>query len=543
MTGMTRKAGSLLLALAMVLTLIPFASVKVNAQSESWVYTATEDDETWRITTSIPTSFTLNDSIPEATNATVTGSGKGRKAWLVEATAESHDYQMYDDSYWSEATGTFEAGKLYAYAIMVSPEATITINDASATETGKCTINGITYHIYTPIAGSVDENGTFTKYVEVGSINITSETSVKDGLEMGKTVTLTATVSPSNATYPSVTWSSNDKTVATVSSTGVVEALKPGWVTIIATATRGSTYATYRIQVTGVSVTGVALDTTSETLTVGDAKTLIATVSPSNASNQAVTWTSSDETVASVDENGKVTALKAGEATITVTTTDGSKKATCEVTVQEEKEDKTYEDIATKDGQVNDITGSKEATAEKNTLNAAIINTTDLEKLVGVTSDEKAAGVNVWLEIVDGSTIVSDTDKSKIEEKSDNYTVGMYLDVNLFKKVGTSEATKVSKTEGDAEVEISFVVPESLRASGRTYEIIRVHDDVASVIEGSYDETSYTFTFKTSQFSSYAIAYKDSSPETGDDTNLGILYMLLLVAGTVLVFAGVRKRA
>ena len=543
MTGMTRKAGSLLLALAMVLTLIPFASVKVNAQSESWVYTATEDDETWRITTSIPTSFTLDDSIPEATNATVTGSGKGRKAWLVEATAESHDYQMYDDSYWSEATGTFEAGKLYAYAIMVSPEATITINDASATETGKCTINGITYHIYTPIAGSVDENGTFTKYVEVGSINITSETSVKDGLEMGKTVTLTATVSPSNATYPSVTWSSNDKTVATVSSTGVVEALKPGWVTIIATATRGSTYATYRIQVTGVSVTGVALDTTSETLTVGDAKTLIATVSPSNASNQAVTWTSSDETVASVDENGKVTALKAGEATITVTTTDGSKKATCEVTVQEEKEDKTYEDIATKDGQVNDITGSKEATAEKNTLNAAIINTTDLEKLVGVTSDEKAAGVNVWLEIVDGSTIVSDTDKSKIEEKSDNYTVGMYLDVNLFKKVGTSEATKVSKTEGDAEVEISFVVPESLRASGRTYEIIRVHDDVASVIEGSYDETSYTFTFKTSQFSSYAIAYKDSSPETGDDTNLGILYMLLLVAGTVLVFAGVRKRA
>ena len=527
----------------MVLTLIPFASVKVNAQSESWVYTATEDDETWRITTSIPTSFTLDDSIPEATNATVTGNGKGRKAWLVEATAESHDYQMYDDSYWSEATGTFEAGKLYAYAIMVSPEATITINDASATETGKCTINGITYHIYTPIAGSVDENGTFTKYVEVESINITSETSVKDGLEMGKTVTLTATVSPSNATYPSVTWSSNDKTVATVSSTGVVTALKPGYVTIIATAARGFVYATYRIDVTGTSVTGVALDSTSETMTVGGTKTLTATVSPSNASVQTVTWTSSDETVASVDENGKVTALKAGEATITVTTTDGSKKATCEVTVQEEKEDKTYEDIATKDGQVNDITGSKEATAEKNTLNAAIINTTDLEKLVGVTSDEKAAGVNVWLEIVDGSTIVSDTDKSKIEEKSDNYTVGMYLDVNLFKKVGTSEATKVSKTEGDAEVEISFVVPESLRASGRTYEIIRVHDDVASVIEGSYNETSYTFTFKTSQFSSYAIAYKDSSPETGDDTNLGILYMLLLVAGTVLVFAGVRKRA
>ena len=82
-----------------------------------------------------------------------------------------------------------------------------------------------------------------------------------------------------------------------------------------------------------VSVTGVSLNKTSTTLTVGGSETLIATVAPANATNKAVTWSSSDPTVATVDANGKVTAKKVGTATITVTTTDGNKTATCAVTV------------------------------------------------------------------------------------------------------------------------------------------------------------------------------------------------------------------
>lgn len=82
-----------------------------------------------------------------------------------------------------------------------------------------------------------------------------------------------------------------------------------------------------------VAVTGVTLDQTSLDMKVGDSETLTATVAPTDASNKAVTWKSSKESVATVDADGKVTAVGAGTATITVTTTDGSFTATCTVTV------------------------------------------------------------------------------------------------------------------------------------------------------------------------------------------------------------------
>ena len=80
-------------------------------------------------------------------------------------------------------------------------------------------------------------------------------------------------------------------------------------------------------------VTEVKLDKTSLTLNVGDTATLAATVEPDEASIKNVTWSSDDEAVATVDTSGKVTAVGAGEATITVTTEDGEKTATCAVTV------------------------------------------------------------------------------------------------------------------------------------------------------------------------------------------------------------------
>ena len=82
-----------------------------------------------------------------------------------------------------------------------------------------------------------------------------------------------------------------------------------------------------------VPVTGVTLDKTSVSLTVDGTTTLTATILPANATNQSLTWTSSDETVATVDSAGVVTAVAVGTATITVTTEDGGKTATCVVTV------------------------------------------------------------------------------------------------------------------------------------------------------------------------------------------------------------------
>lgn len=82
-----------------------------------------------------------------------------------------------------------------------------------------------------------------------------------------------------------------------------------------------------------VAVTGVSLNKSTINLVEGVSETLTATVAPDNATNKAVSWKTSDAAVATVDNSGKVTAVKAGSATITVTTADGSKTATCAVTV------------------------------------------------------------------------------------------------------------------------------------------------------------------------------------------------------------------
>ena len=86
---------------------------------------------------------------------------------------------------------------------------------------------------------------------------------------------------------------------------------------------------------TPIAVTGVSLDKTSLSLVEGSSETLTATVSPDNADNKTVSWKSSDTGIVTVDNDGKVTAVKAGSAAVTVMTSDGGKTATCSVTVTE----------------------------------------------------------------------------------------------------------------------------------------------------------------------------------------------------------------
>ena len=152
-------------------------------------------------------------------------------------------------------------------------------------------------------------------------------------LTEGDEVTLTATITPENAANKSVSWNSSDNTVATVSN-GKVTAVKAGKATITVTSKDGSKTATCEVIVKAriYPVESVSLDKTSVELTEGDDITLAATVAPANATNKNVTWSSSDESVATVVD-GKVAAIKAGTATIIVTTEDGSKTATCEVIV------------------------------------------------------------------------------------------------------------------------------------------------------------------------------------------------------------------
>ena len=152
-------------------------------------------------------------------------------------------------------------------------------------------------------------------------------------LNEGGSESLTATVSPSNATNKSVSWKSSDTGVATVDANGKVTAVKAGSATITVTTSDGSKTATCSVTVAAnsVPVTGVTIDKAEISIVEGESQKLGATVTPDNATDKKVTWTSSDNTVATVDGSGNVTAVKAGSATITAKA--GDKTATCQVTV------------------------------------------------------------------------------------------------------------------------------------------------------------------------------------------------------------------
>lgn len=161
-------------------------------------------------------------------------------------------------------------------------------------------------------------------YIPVSSLTL-NQTSVS--LKIGDTVTLKATVNPSNASDKTIIWTSSDTTVATVNN-GVVTAIGVGSATI--TAFAGDKYATCSVIVEAVPVTSVTLNKNSVSLEIGETVTLKATVAPSNATDKTVIWTSSDTTVATVN-NGKVGARSGGTATITALA--GDKTATCTINV------------------------------------------------------------------------------------------------------------------------------------------------------------------------------------------------------------------
>lgn len=137
-----------------------------------------------------------------------------------------------------------------------------------------------------------------------------------------------------------------------------------------------------------IAVTGVALNKISTTLKFGGSETLVATVSPEDAANKSVTWSSNNENVVTVDENGVLSTVAVGSATITVTTVDGNHKATCDVTVTESALSVTNKINAlpdAKDVTLNDETAIKNARAAYDSLDAdekALVLQETLQKLI-----------------------------------------------------------------------------------------------------------------------------------------------------------------
>lgn len=177
-----------------------------------------------------------------------------------------------------------------------------------------------------------------TTLVNIASITIGSTAT---SIFQGDTLHLTGVITPADATYTTLTWSSSDTTIAKVSQTGVLTTSAKGNVTITAVAIDGSNVkGTLALEVKEViPVTAIAVNNTfAESMAVGEKRAISLTLSPANASAHDLTYTSGNTAVATVSSDGIVTAVTAGSAVITITTKNGNGvTATLSVTVEEGK--------------------------------------------------------------------------------------------------------------------------------------------------------------------------------------------------------------
>ena len=209
----------------------------------------------------------------------------------------------------------------------------------------KLTVNGTVDKLQADKDVTVNGNGRINEKTGAGQISgsvkigVTgvSLTPTEITLDAGSSQTLTATVTPANATNQKVTWSSDNESVATVDNSGNVTAKAAGTATITVTTEDGAKTATCKVTVNAPQtkpVTRVSLNKAELALVMNGTEKLTATVEPSDATNQNVTWESNKTDVATVEQDGTVKAVGTGEATIKVTAQDGSGQyAECKVTV------------------------------------------------------------------------------------------------------------------------------------------------------------------------------------------------------------------
>lgn len=221
-------------------------------------------------------------------------------------------------------------------AELEAPTYTWTSSNTSVATVANGKITAVDEGTTTITVTAPERNLTASCTITVNSIVPASITLNEQSLSLivGNTSQLSATVSPNDAKDKSVSWSSSDANIATVSQDGLITAIAPGTATITAKTNTGGLTATCSVEVKKIEVASVTVSKETFEMIVGQEETLTASISPLDATYKGVTWVSSDETVATVAD-GVINALKVGEVTITVTSTDDSSKtASCSITVK-----------------------------------------------------------------------------------------------------------------------------------------------------------------------------------------------------------------
>jgi len=420
-------------------------------------------------------------------------------------------------------------------------------------------------------------DGDVVPYVRGVSLGNTSLT-----LNVGDSATLSYSLNPSDAYYKGVTWSSSDSTVATVDSSGSITALKAGTAKITIKTADGGYTATCTITVPGageppappvtVPVTGVSLDKTAVTLTAGGTGALKATVSPSDATNKNVTWSSSNTSVATVNGSGLITAVGAGAATIAVTSSDGGFTASCTVTVKAssnigivpETETIGGETTATvTDDQIGNAVNQAKS-ADGNTVPVLNVNVPSNSSSKKVIVKIPASGLSAFADeggeakiSTPAGTVTLDNDALKEMSKSGSGQVEIIIEqienssLNGKQKdtVGNNPVysitamvggVPVSELGGLATVTIPYELGPGLNPS---LLVVWCVDDLGNTTEYpcSYDAASKTVTFVTDHFSHYVVVYtgtEDNEASGGGDMWLyiGIAAVLLIVVCAGLFF-------
>lgn len=295
--------------------------------------------------------------------------------------------------------------------------ATVTPDDA--------TDKTITWSTSEASVASVDQNGKVTA-LKSGTATITAKAGEKTALcsvkvttpiesisldrtsvtlEEGHTTTLIATITPNDADVKTVEWSSSNASVASVAN-GVVTAVAEGEATITAKADGMEATCIVSVKKKVIAVSSISLNKTSLELKRGQSETLVATVEPNNATDKTVTWSTSDASIVSVDQEGKVMAIKTGNATITAKA--GEKTATCSVTVTTPVESVSLNETAVS------IEEGKSITL------VAIITPSDADDqtVIWTTSDDKVATVSngVVTGVVEGTCTITATAGGKSAE-------------------------------------------------------------------------------------------------------------------------------
>ena len=398
----------------------------------------------------------------------------------------------------------------------------------------------------------VRDSAEIEKLQDNEDVNVTGVSLDKTSAELkiNESLGLKASISPADATNKDVTWATSDEKIAKVDENGKVTAAGAGKVTITVTTKDGGFKATCEVTVRNeevpvVKVTGVSLDKILAELKINESVELKATISPADATNKEVTWTSSDEKIAKVDANGKVTAVGAGHATIIVTTKDGNFNATCEVIVKDDN------------GTTNPIENIVEKVENPNGKNEVVIKNPSNEIRLEIKDIEAIKAGNGFFEIKNGeNTIIlpfSLIDKDLLKEGSsiifemkanEDATimagikgVKKVFEFNLFVKTGDNLVKIHNFKNGVATVTLKLTDEDLKGLNKENLAVFYYNEETKTFEQMETTINGNEVTFKTSHFSKFIIAEKASNengvtlPATGGNNPIYLIIIGLIIVG------------